>query len=356
MWSRKELKTNAKAALKNFFWKGLVAIILVAIISSCTSWIAQTIANLLTGGALTANTEALQNVTVGADGTIVTPELPEGYYAASTILAVISAVLSVFLLYPLTVGLNRFFEMSRGIPTSFGELFTPLKKCVNVGLIMLWMEIKVCLWSLLFIIPGIIKTYEYSMVPYILAENPGISSKRAFQISKAMTKGHKWNIFVLQLSFILWIIGTVCTCGLLGIYLAPYFQATFVEAYYKLKAEAVANGAVTLQELPDVCLPAQPQALPFDNAASAPTATTNAADSSNVATAAAAAAVATAVAAAANNSATTEAAAPVQEAVEEAVEAPAEEPAEEPVEAPAEEPAEAPAEEPAEAPAETPAE
>ena len=196
------------------------------------------------------------------------------------------------------------------------------------------------LWSLLLIVPGIIKSYEYSMVPYILAENPSISGKRAFQISKAMTKGHKWDLFVLELSFILWIIGTVCTCGLLGIYLAPYMQATMTEAYYKLKAEAVANGGATLQELPDICLPAVQTAVPFDSAATETPATTeNAANTSNVATAAAAAAVATAVAQAATSD---EAAAPVEETPAE--EAPAEVPAEEvpAEEAPAEE---APAEE-----------
>ena len=60
------------------------------------------------------------------------------------------------------------------------------------------------LWSLLFVIPGIIKSYEYRMIPYILSENPNISRKRAFEISKQMMKGNKWDTFVLDLSFIGW--------------------------------------------------------------------------------------------------------------------------------------------------------
>ena len=114
-------------------------------------------------------------------------------------------------------------------------------------------DLKIFLWTLLLIVPGIIKSYEYYMVPYILAENPEISTKRAFEISKAMTDGHKWDLFVLDLSFILWDLGVVCTCGLLAVYVAPYIRATHAEAYYKLKAEVVAGGSVSLTELPDIC-------------------------------------------------------------------------------------------------------
>ena len=401
MWSRSELKTNAKTALKNFFWKGLLAIIIVSAISGLVSFILQGIVGAITGEQMstTISPEALQQIQNGENAVeVLAAQQSEGASAAQSILSILQLVANIFLIIPIGVGLNRFFEKSRGVKTGFGELFVPLKNCVNVGFTMFWMGIKVFLWSLLLIVPGIIKSYEYSMVPYILAENPSISGKRAFQISTAMTKGHKWDLFVLELSFILWIIGTVCTCGLLGIYLAPYMQATMTEAYYKLKAEAVANGGATLQELPDICLPAVQTAVPFDSAATETPATTeNAANTSNVATAAAAAAVATAVA---QNAASTETAAPVEEAVEapaeaveeateaveeavetpaeaveEAVEAPAEaveeatEAVEEAVEAPAEaveEAVEAPAEaveeaaeaveEVAQAPAETPAE
>ena len=60
------------------------------------------------------------------------------------------------------------------------------------------------LWSLLLVIPGIIKAYEYRMIPYILSENPEISRQRAFEISKRMMMGNKWNTFVLDLSFLGW--------------------------------------------------------------------------------------------------------------------------------------------------------
>ena len=79
--------------------------------------------------------------------------------------------------------------------------------------------LKTFLWGLLLVIPGIIKSYEYRMIPYILSENPGMDTKRAFQLSAEMMYGQKWNAFVLDLSFILWLILGAITCGLVNVFL-----------------------------------------------------------------------------------------------------------------------------------------
>ena len=257
-WSRKELKTNAKAALKRSFWKDLLALIIVCAIGIAVSYCLFMVVNACTGGGLTKSQEALANIQNGASQAEIQNTLNESFGPAYSIYSWVNNLITMFLLVPLGIGTYRFFQVSRGGNASFSELFVPLKKFFRIGLIMCWLGIKVFLWSLLFIIPGIIKAYEYSQVPMILAENPSIKCRRAFKISKAMTKGNKWHLFVLELSFILWMFGTVCTCGLLGIYLAPYMQATFVEAYYKMKAKALADGAFTLDELPNVCLPGLP--------------------------------------------------------------------------------------------------
>ena len=77
------------------------------------------------------------------------------------------------------------------------------------------MNLFIALWTLLLIVPGIIKSYEYRMVPYILAENPGMNRKEAFAISKRMMTGKKWATFVLDLSFFGWIFLSIFTCGIL---------------------------------------------------------------------------------------------------------------------------------------------
>lgn len=91
------------------------------------------------------------------------------------------------------------------------------------------------LWSLLFIIPGIVKAYSYSMSMYILAENKGKPALECINESKAMTQGHKMDLFVLDLSFIGWGLLGVITFGLAFIYAMPYMQATLINAYNSLK-------------------------------------------------------------------------------------------------------------------------
>ncbi|MBQ1947563.1 MAG: DUF975 family protein [Clostridia bacterium] len=99
------------------------------------------------------------------------------------------------------------------------------------------------LWSLLFVIPGYIKSISYSMSMYILAENKGKAALECIEESKAMTEGHKMELFVLSLSFIGWILLGSITLGIAFIWVLPYMQATFANAYYSLKPDApVADG------------------------------------------------------------------------------------------------------------------
>jgi uncharacterized membrane protein len=100
------------------------------------------------------------------------------------------------------------------------------------------------LWSLLFVIPGIVKTYAYSMSMYILAENKGKPALECINESKAMTNGHKMDLFVLNLSFIGWMMLVALTFGIAGIWVLPYMNATMANAYQSLKpvqAEVVAD-------------------------------------------------------------------------------------------------------------------
>ena len=91
------------------------------------------------------------------------------------------------------------------------------------------------LWSLLFVIPGIVKGISYSMAPYILAENKGKAALECINESKAMTNGHKMELFVLALSFIGWGLLVGITFGIAAIWVMPYAQATMANAYKWLK-------------------------------------------------------------------------------------------------------------------------
>ena len=94
------------------------------------------------------------------------------------------------------------------------------------------------LWSLLFIIPGIIKSYSYSMSLYVLAENKGKPALECINESKSMTEGHKFDLFVLGLSFLGWALLCVITLGIAAIWVTPYMAATYANAYNLLKPVA----------------------------------------------------------------------------------------------------------------------
>jgi len=91
------------------------------------------------------------------------------------------------------------------------------------------------LWSLLFIIPGIVKAYSYSMTYYIIQDNPNISANDAITESRKMMIGHKWKLFCLDLSFIGWLILVGLTFGILALYVSPYMNAAHARFYEDIK-------------------------------------------------------------------------------------------------------------------------
>lgn len=105
------------------------------------------------------------------------------------------------------------------------------------------------LWSLLFVIPGIVKGLSYSMAMYILAENKGKSARECINESKKMTDGHKAELFVLGLSFIGWALLGCLTFGIAYIWVFPYMNATYANAYYYLKS-LVAPEVAPVEEAP----------------------------------------------------------------------------------------------------------
>lgn len=110
--------------------------------------------------------------------------------------------------------------------------------CIALTLLI---QIFVMLWSLLLLIPGIIKSLSYSMAFYVLADNPQMSAMEALNESKEIMKGHKWEFFVLNLSFILWILLGAITFGLGFIYVMPYMRATTANFYNSIKVKTTDN-------------------------------------------------------------------------------------------------------------------
>ncbi len=125
----------------------------------------------------------------------------------------------------------------RGEEMPISSLFDGFGFVGKIVLLNLVMTVFVALWSMLFIIPGIIAGYRYRFALYNLCENPELGVMDALNMSKAQTKGYKLDLFVLDLTFIGWSLLCGLTLGILSIWITPYIQQTDLGYFEAIKAE-----------------------------------------------------------------------------------------------------------------------
>ena len=152
----------------------------------------------------------------------------------------------------LTVGLAAFFlEALRSEKASFESFFKGFTEYLGTKFLsMILVSIYTALWAILLYIPAIVKSYAYAMTPYILLDKPELSANEAITDSRMMMRGHKWELFLLDLSFIGWILLSLLTLGILFIYVIPYMQATRAEFYRTLKGENEPKADEPIIEIP----------------------------------------------------------------------------------------------------------
>ena len=126
---------------------------------------------------------------------------------------------------------------------SYGDLFSSAGYFFKAAALTLMINLLVFLWTLLFIIPGIIAAYRYSQAMFVMVENPDKGVMQCIRESKEMMIGHKWEFFVLEVSFILWQLLSAFTCGLALIYVAPYMTVTMAGYYNNIKLKPAADEA-----------------------------------------------------------------------------------------------------------------
>lgn len=167
--------------------------------------------------------------------------------AAILLVSVVALVYSVFVGNVVQVGARGWFmRFWRGEIPSVCELFASFRIYKPALLTALLRNVYTFLWSLLFVIPGIVKGYAYSMADYIIYENPNISANEALRLSQELTRGAKGDLFVLDLSFLGWHFLSALTLGILGIlYVNPYVYTTHAAVYDSLKATAIQSGRLT---------------------------------------------------------------------------------------------------------------
>ena len=219
---RPALKRKAKETLRShsprIYLVGILCSLLTTIGATATEW--PTIRLLL-------RAESLEEMLY----------LYENSTAVSTGFALSIATLAMTLFVNLvTYGWQLFtLRASREEETGGAEtLFSCFQQFWRFLLAQLLMNLFITLWSLLFVIPGIIAAFAYSQTIYIMLDNPQISPLEAIGASKQLMRGHKFEYFTLQLSFLGWAYLSIFTFGLLGIWLNPYMQVTMANYYNAL--------------------------------------------------------------------------------------------------------------------------
>lgn len=265
MWTRKELKEKAKARFMPNYWRCVLVALIFTVISG-GSVVASSASGRGDGGNYNYGDVSMKELDLderlipGAKNfgedlrgliehemkvngissrelAVIIPVLLAAVMGVVLIVTAIALLVRVFLLNPLSVGCSRFFVRNLSDIAQVKEIcFGFDHHYMNHVKIMFFRGLYTFLWSLLFIIPGIVKSYEYQMVPYILAENPDITKEDAFALSKRMMDGNKWNAFVLDLSFLGWKILSGITFGILGLfYVEPYVCQTGAALYETLR-------------------------------------------------------------------------------------------------------------------------
>ena len=158
-----------------------------------------------------------------------------------TIAAIVMAVVYFVLGSIIRIGYARFNLdlVDRGTP-SFETLFGYFSYWKTTAVAKLLQSVYILLWSLLFIIPGIIATYSYAMTEFILAEHPDLTASEAIAQSKEMMTGNRWRLFCLHISFIGWDILCAFTLGIGNLWLRPYKQAAEAAFYREISGTGYA--------------------------------------------------------------------------------------------------------------------
>ncbi len=188
---------------------------------------------------LTALTAVLVGTNVNVDVNNADVNVSTAIAGTTTVIALVFSLLNVFVFNPLKVGGYSFFKKNNQEKAELGELISAFKSnYANSMVTTLLTDVFTFLWTLLFIVPGIVKSYSYAMVPFLIADNPDLQPMDVIKKSKQMMDGYKWQAFVLDLSFLGWEILSMLTVGILGLfYVNPYYYQTKAGLYEFLKSQ-----------------------------------------------------------------------------------------------------------------------
>lgn len=225
MLTSKELRVKAWNSLRGKYWRAFLVVLVLGLLASI-------------GTSMETGSQNLTDLVNMVDPSEMdeTMELGAAVIGIAAAIGIAGMAITLFVGNAADVGLAHYFILNTDSEPSFADAFYgfKVKYLRNIGTLLL-VSIKTVLWSCLLLIPGIIKSIEYSIIPYILADDAEISSKEAFKKAKEMMQGNKWRLCKLYISFFSWFVLCVVTCGVGTPFLLPYVSAANAEFYAELK-------------------------------------------------------------------------------------------------------------------------
>ena len=303
MWKRTELKKKARASMKQSYWKMVSVCFIIALLTTAhpasttfinlpllpgtqysdaaftldisnSDVITQTVGHFVENTSLPGLSgqavSSLSQLAIDMYSThisiffaalrTVNALLYESFGTGLILTAaglLLTVLYQIFISNILLIGEKRFFLESHSYEqTDISKIFFLFKlRCLlHPAWVMFCRSFFQFLWNLT-IVGGIIKHYEYSMIPFILAENPQISRRDAFFLSKQLTTRNKWTLFLLDISFAGWALLSVLTLGLLDfVFVTPYITICRAELYLSLRRNYVLSRSPRYERLNDSCL------------------------------------------------------------------------------------------------------
>jgi hypothetical protein len=263
-WIRAELKQRAKSVLKQSYWKAFLAALAIS----------------FTGGGPNINMRynfnshnfSLQNfyqqnfninqgISTGSPQVDSFPGFGGLFEAAPVLLTIFGIIMvvailvavafGIFLTGPMEVSGRKYYVNAATGEVNLGNIGYCFEKGRYLPIVktMFFKNLYNFLWGLLLIIPGIVKSYSYRMVPYLLTDNPFLETERAITLSRELMDGNKFNTFVLDLSFIGWYILGMIPFGIGVLFVNPYAFSTSAELYLVIREYGLQSGICTYEEL-----------------------------------------------------------------------------------------------------------
>ena len=235
MFSSKEFRSIARDKLRGKWGRSVLVSFIAALLGAASF-----------GGSSSANSAQTEQIVEGVNsgmtvmesiaasmsqmsGLNITASVLTGIFVGAGILGLVLSLVGAVVI----LGHNKYYIdlVLHNRADSVGVLFERFDIFFKAVGLQLFMGFFVFLWSLLFIIPGIIAGYRYAMAPYIMAEHPEVGIREAVYMSKQMMAGHKGRLFGLSLSFIGWAILSSLTFGIGGLWLTPYENTAYAAFY-----------------------------------------------------------------------------------------------------------------------------